>query len=195
MAKQETKGEARQRTIVKLARQALVEAGYDRFSLREIANQAGMRLGNLQYYFPTKEALIEAVVRQEFDDNLGTLSQIAGQDIQADEALRRVALALVSHWLADGAKIYAVMSFLALHEMRFRALRDEIYTSFYAALLPFVKAVQPGLSGAQQKRRVRVITSLLDGALLQGEDAGRADGRASIFMQDISAAVLAVART
>lgn len=195
MTRRVSKGDVRRQEIITLARKALIDFGYDRFSLREIAGQANMKLGNLQYYFPTKETLVEAVVRQEFEANLETLSGIASKASDAEQALRQVAHALVSHWLAEGSRVYAVMSFLALHEESFRVLRDEVYSRFYGALLPFVKAVQPALTVSQQKRRVRVITSLLDGALLQGDGAASASGRPSPFVQDIADAVLAVVRS
>src|ERR1700736_6406774 len=47
--------------IVKAAAEALLENGYSGTSVRSIASRAGVAIGNLQYYFPTKsELLIEA---------------------------------------------------------------------------------------------------------------------------------------
>ena len=47
--------------IVRAAAEALLENGYAGTSVRAIASRAGVAIGNLQYYFPTKsELLIEA---------------------------------------------------------------------------------------------------------------------------------------
>jgi AcrR family transcriptional regulator len=47
--------------IVRAAADSLLEAGYASTSVRAIASRAGVALGNLQYYFPTKsELLVEA---------------------------------------------------------------------------------------------------------------------------------------
>jgi AcrR family transcriptional regulator len=47
--------------IVKAAAESLLENGYAGTSVRSIASRAGVAIGNLQYYFPTKsELLIEA---------------------------------------------------------------------------------------------------------------------------------------
>src|ERR671924_507888 len=47
--------------IVRAAAEALLESGYAGTSVRAIASRAGVAIGNLQYYFPTKsELLIEA---------------------------------------------------------------------------------------------------------------------------------------
>jgi AcrR family transcriptional regulator len=48
-------------TIVRAAAESLLENGYAGTSVRSIASRAGVAIGNLQYYFPTKsELLIEA---------------------------------------------------------------------------------------------------------------------------------------
>jgi AcrR family transcriptional regulator len=47
--------------IVRAAAEALLENGYAGTSVRAIASRAGVAIGNLQYYFPTKsELLLEA---------------------------------------------------------------------------------------------------------------------------------------
>ena len=47
--------------IVRAAAESLLESGYHGTSVRSIAARAGVAIGNLQYYFPTKsELLVEA---------------------------------------------------------------------------------------------------------------------------------------
>lgn len=47
--------------IVQAAAESLLESGYAGTSVRAIASRAGVAIGNLQYYFPTKsELLVEA---------------------------------------------------------------------------------------------------------------------------------------
>ena len=48
--------------IVEVARAILLEGGSLGFSLREVAARAGISISNVQYYFPTKPALLSAVV-------------------------------------------------------------------------------------------------------------------------------------
>jgi len=45
-------------TIVRAAAESLLENGYAGTSVRSIASRAGVAIGNLQYYFPTKSALL-----------------------------------------------------------------------------------------------------------------------------------------
>lgn len=45
--------------ILEAARIILVEKGYAELTFREVSRAANMRLGNLQYYYPTRDILLE----------------------------------------------------------------------------------------------------------------------------------------
>ncbi|MGY4688324.1 TetR/AcrR family transcriptional regulator [Salibacterium sp. K-3] len=53
--------------ILAVARVVVTEQGVDA-SLREIARRAGVGLGTLYRHFPTREALLEALLRSNFDE-------------------------------------------------------------------------------------------------------------------------------
>src|ERR671937_529753 len=56
--------------IVRAAAEALLESGYAGTSVRAIASRAGVAIGNLQYYFPTKSELMDRyrqVVSEQLD--------------------------------------------------------------------------------------------------------------------------------
>src|SRR5262249_46625150 len=61
------KGRARIASILAAAESVLIEKDYTQFSLRNIAAAAGIHLANLQYYFPSKEALIHALLAHVVD--------------------------------------------------------------------------------------------------------------------------------
>jgi len=48
--------------IIRTAHELLTSGGYADFSMRNIADKAGIRLANLQYYYPKKEDLIQALM-------------------------------------------------------------------------------------------------------------------------------------
>jgi AcrR family transcriptional regulator len=58
------KGRIRRADIITAARAVYAEAGYHGSSLREIAKRAGITHAGLLYYFPTKEALLAAVLER-----------------------------------------------------------------------------------------------------------------------------------
>jgi AcrR family transcriptional regulator len=65
--------------IVKATSRVLVEEGYDRASTNRIAHAAGVSIGSLYQYFPSKEALVAALVENHVlrmrDALDGTLTQ------------------------------------------------------------------------------------------------------------------------
>lgn len=52
--------------LLEAAAQRFIEEGVDGASLRAIARDAGTNIGMLYYYFPTKDALFQAVVEQAY---------------------------------------------------------------------------------------------------------------------------------
>lgn len=61
-------GGCRGSEILSLARQAFVEKGFDGASMRDLARAAGMCAGNFYRYFPSKDALIEAMIARDCAD-------------------------------------------------------------------------------------------------------------------------------
>src|ERR1044072_1250940 len=53
--------------LLAVARAVVTEQGADA-SLRDVARRAGVGLGTLYRHFPTREALLEALVRTSFDE-------------------------------------------------------------------------------------------------------------------------------
>jgi AcrR family transcriptional regulator len=59
--------------VLEAAAQVLVEEGYDRASTNRIAKVAGVSVGSLYQYFPSKEALVIALFRRHSDEMLSLL--------------------------------------------------------------------------------------------------------------------------
>ncbi len=147
------------------ARELLVEDGFDQFVLRRVAAKAEMKLGNLQYYFATRDDLLEAVIRAEFDRDLDALR--LATTVESAEGLKTAARALVRNWTTGAGSIFGTMSLLAYHHDRFRELNREIYEIFYRELGVLVRQVTPTLREAEIAARARLITSVLDGVAMQ----------------------------
>lgn len=162
------KGEARQAEVLAMARRVLVEDGYDRFSLREIAARVGVTLGNLQYYFPARDDLLEAVLRSELARDQAELATVAARARSPRDALAAVVRHLIEEWTREGRRVYVVLSLLALHQPRFAAFHREVYARFYEALVPLLRDLRPEAERAELLRLARILTILLDGAVLQG---------------------------
>src|ERR1700751_3825908 len=61
------KGNERIRSILEEAKNTLVEGGFPALSFRNVAKRAGITVGNVTYYFPTKDDLMVELARYIFD--------------------------------------------------------------------------------------------------------------------------------
>jgi AcrR family transcriptional regulator len=61
------KGNERIRSILEEAKNALVDEGFSGLSFRTIAKRAGVTVGNVTYYFPTKDRLLVELAGYIFD--------------------------------------------------------------------------------------------------------------------------------
>src|ERR1700749_4355100 len=86
--------------ILKATARILVKEGYDRASTNKIAERAGVSIGSLYQYFPSKEALIAAVSERHSHEVVQAVSQasirVVGRPIE--EAVRGfVSIAIDAH--------------------------------------------------------------------------------------------------
>ena len=86
--------------LVEATARILVKDGYDKASTNRIAEVAGVSIGSLYQYFPSKEALIAAVIERHQQELMrtvrGELGEIFAQPVE--EAVRKlVAVAVKAH--------------------------------------------------------------------------------------------------
>lgn len=161
-----TKGEQRRADVLQIARSHLITRGYEAFSMREVAADLGTKLGHIQYYFPTRDDLLEALVREEFRMNLAAIETVTHGVEPTISALEASVRKLVALWTSGGARVYVVMPFLAMHNERFRALNAEINSQFYDVIAQLLRAMAPETPERDLKTRARLITAVMDGGLL-----------------------------
>src|SRR6476660_10588345 len=61
------KGSERIRIILEEAKNTLVDEGFSKLSFRGVAKRAGITVGNVTYYFPTKDDLLVELAGYIFD--------------------------------------------------------------------------------------------------------------------------------
>jgi AcrR family transcriptional regulator len=162
-----TKGEQRRAEILAIARESLVNKGYDAFVLREIAERAGVTLGNLQYYFPTRADLIAAIGLEENEHGLKQMLVVQSYDASPREKIRLVVDDLVRSWLGDSGKIFLMLMVLGEHQPRLRKAYEKIYKEFYESFGTLVAELNPDASQEWIAHKVRLATCLMDGSTLQ----------------------------
>jgi len=93
------KGEARRQELLDGAIRQIGQKGYEGTSLEAVASAAGVRKQTLLYYFPTKEALLEAAVREVSARVAATLDEALAQTrMNRAVAVIRAIFRLAEEW-------------------------------------------------------------------------------------------------
>lgn len=162
------KGQKQRLAIISIATHLLTTEGLESIVLRQIAAQADMELGNLQYYFPTRDDLLEAIVRSVFEKDVRTIS-----NPQVNHDLEKSFSELLDLWVAGSGLIYGLV-FAATHgSPRFSQLKEEVFGKFFDYLSALIKERRPSLSESERLNRAKLITALLDGACAQLQTASK----------------------
>jgi len=161
------KGSDTRSRILDCARELLVCEGYDNMVLREVAKRAGIKLGNLQYYFSTRDDLLAALIEIEGRTDAESVRATLADPDKPDEAVRALTRFLVQRWRGEGGVAYATLNFLAIHKPAFLDLRRSVYEAFYREIETAIECGDPGLSKQIYRDRARLLTSLIDGAAMQ----------------------------
>lgn len=78
----ETKKIGTEERIVEKAREMFNELGVEYVGMRELATAMDMRIGNLTYYFPTKDALVERLSINLAEENNRTIVAMPGMTMK-----------------------------------------------------------------------------------------------------------------
>jgi AcrR family transcriptional regulator len=130
------------RHILETAHTVVEEEG-TQASLRDIARRAGVGLGTLYRHFPTRDALLEALLCQGFDH----LAASAVALVESDDSL-----AALREWL--GAFLGGATAYRGLATSMMASLRDQ-RSPLYASCATMHEAAAGLLHRAQEKGQVR----------------------------------------
>ena len=102
--------------------------GAEGVSLRDVADQVGISVGNLQYYFPTRAALLDAVFDRHaeiFRDELAALSANDRRPARAARGARRLLARRRSTTRTQS--LFWYLSAISPHDDRAREIMDRVY--------------------------------------------------------------------
>ncbi|MEM9621235.1 MAG: TetR/AcrR family transcriptional regulator [Pseudomonadota bacterium] len=162
-----SKGSATRERIVQAARKQLVDRGYEAFVMRDLADALHMKLGNLQYYFKTRETLILHLIEREAEADIEAIRQRQQDCTTPAATFRAIVEELVVRWRGQSGILFSTLTTLSLHNPVYRQLYRQIYATFYTALEQPVRQMNPELSAEEARLRVRLITALIDGSSMQ----------------------------
>ena len=93
--------EEKRRLIIDAAVRVFARDGYHTSRVGDIAEEAGIAHGLLYHYFPSKEAVLATLFRENWGELLGRVAKVEESDEPADEQLRGIAKILLRTWRND----------------------------------------------------------------------------------------------
>lgn len=167
--------------------EVIATEGTSGLTVREVAKRAGVSIGTVQHYFPTRAAMLIAAVDSIGEVTTGIYAEAAGRSDPADR-LRAVCRLLVPS--ADSGAPGRVWLAFAAQSLVDEAVAEryrEIWRSLQRRLRDLLAEAVPQLSFADADREAAELLALLDGLAvavltdeerLSGEAAGRIVDRA-----------------
>ncbi len=149
--------------ILKAAHKVFTKNGHAGLSLRKVADEAGIAVGNLTYHFPTKNSLIDAMMREALADYVEEhLSQFeAGRDTPL-EILLNVVEFYVRNARESHQFFYQLWGFAGSSEEA-REMVRELYRPIGRFIYYLVRAANPKLNDTEVRQAVLQIFSLEEG--------------------------------
>jgi AcrR family transcriptional regulator len=190
------KGRQRSEQILDAATRILVEEGYAQLSTRKIASRAGIRPGNLQYYYPAKDDVVRALLERWLARSMRAIEARIAATARTPEAALRAG---VNGILADQADAGACQMFweiwaLAARDQTVARTTRAFYHRYRDGLAGMLLAVNPCLGRARAARRATLAVALLEGLTVFRLGGGGSARGAPELVRELQAFLLHLAK-
>ena len=175
--------------LLEATARVLVKEGYDRASTNRIAEVAGVSIGSLYQYFPSKEALVAAVIDRHTQEvsqmTRNALVKVAARPIEV-AAREFVSVAIDAHRV--NPKLHGVLSEQIPRVGRLENIEASVREG-YALVRGYLEAHRDEIDVADLDLAafvlVTVVEALTHAAVLRRPDI-LADGKARYFVDDVT---------
>lgn len=165
-AERSTKGGQTVVAILKAARTIFMREGHSNLTLRMVAEEAGIALGNISYYFPTKKELIDAMLREQMvdyvEEHLKHIEADSGSPLE-------ILLDTIEFYITNSRSSYRFFFeawAYASSDDAAKALVSELYRAIGQFLYRLIRAARPDIDHARIAKIVLQISSLTQGLSL-----------------------------
>lgn len=162
--------------ILDLARDAFVDKGFEATSMRDLARAAGMSVGNFYRYFPSKAALVEALIARDMAEMEENFRGIAA----APDPLAAVKASLrwkLSEECTDNHPLWAEICAAAARKPEIAALvaaMEDGIAANIARVLGHVTGLPPEEADVRLHAHGRLLVMLVQGAAMCDSTGRRA---------------------
>jgi AcrR family transcriptional regulator len=163
----------RRSAILEAGLAVLREEGLAGFTQPNVAAKAGLRQGNLTYYFATRADLLAAVARAAIDLQLGAAKALLRSAKSLNDATNAIGAVVVRH---ANTRVFVALNQAADQEPALQALFNELLEGFVEAITDFLKRMnlRPTQSHVDLLHAVFVGLSVIDLATGRKNGSARA---------------------
>lgn len=159
--------------IVTAAKACVVKHGFHAASMAQIAAQARMSVGQIYRYFPSKDAIVHAIVERMIEHRLARMVQ-PGELVRLIEALASRQLD-ESPGDADDRTLLLEITAEATRSAEVAAIVRRADRMLHAQAVAMVRQEHPQFSEAEAAARVEVMAVLFEGTAFRSSTERRAD--------------------
>jgi len=165
------KGRERVEQILDVATELLINEGHAQFTMSQLAERLGIRLSNLQYYFPAREQLIQTLLERFLDASLLEISSFATSKTGTP---RKRLLAAIDFVLKDqekesSCKIFWELWALAARDDKVGLVMGNFYKLYSDTIAEMLQPVNPDMPRRKINRISILLVSMIEGlSLMRG---------------------------
>ena len=159
--------EVRRRQILEISRELVAESGFEAFSLRKVANTAGIHLKTLQYYFSTRQSLIHATLEDTYTLYRSAVEEIIHRESASEDQFR----AYIRYLLSDQKDRQTAGFFYQLWARAHtdpdtNTMMEKMYANHTRTLESLIRPLVPESQTDQCRTRAIMVAALIEGMML-----------------------------
>lgn len=159
------KGLSRLLSILEAARDIFTEQGYSSLTMRKVASRADISIGNLNYYYRTKEDLLRDLLEYVINPYLEEFDRVQSE---AGESPQEKIRAVLDFWISDLGTAETTGFFpecwaLANHNSFVAELVNDLYVKARQALNELIPQINPTLSRHESEEIALLMCASMEG--------------------------------
>ena len=160
-----TKGHQTREQILKAALHLLVEEGYRAMTMRRVAGECGLKLGNLTYHFPAREDLVKALLDAVISAYEIEFHEIAHNAMFAPEVRLAHYCELVLEDIRSKktTRVFPELWALSNHDPFVFERVHELYARARASLIEIIEELRPDLPPEKRQALALFISASMEG--------------------------------
>lgn len=155
-------------TILQAAVQVLIDEGSSAFTLKRIAEQCHMQIGNVSRHFPRKEMLVQTLLEELLNTSEELLkSRVYDSKMTAEDALTLVITGTIEGFKAKGTThILTELWAMSNHNEIVAERMESLYRYVLALIGSFVKQLNPSLNADEVETVSIFINAAMEGTMV-----------------------------